>query len=155
MSLLEEKDIVRVNKDLDDTRSRLGQVETSVTILGGNLRTLENEVHNGFKDLKTAIKEMATKPMSFSAPVISGFISILAVGVGAFWMTINLLYSPLKESVLDNSKQIKELNIQFDEHRILEAERHGKLKMMDEWLKSDYEDLKEDSFEHIRQYHNK
>lgn len=155
MSLLEEKDIVRVNKDLDDTRSRLGQVETSVTILGGNLRTLENEVHNGFKDLKAAIKEMGSKPMAFSAPMISGFITILAVGVGAFWMTINLLYSPLKEAVVENSEHIKEINIQFNEHRILEAERHGKLKMMDEWLKSDYENLRRDSFEHIHQYHNK
>lgn len=101
--------IHHVSKDLDDTKGRLSKVENSVVLLNGKVDTLGDSLEVGFKDIKIAMRDLSHRPMAFSSSMISGFIGVLAIAVGAFWMVINLLYSPLKEDAGERLEDVKNL----------------------------------------------
>lgn len=85
----------------------VGDIRTDIGILSKGYESLRGELTTGFTLLRADFKEAKAEPPRMGVSMLISLIGSLAVGVGAFWVAVNLLFSPLHDNVQELKKDLE------------------------------------------------
>lgn len=127
-----ERRFAQIDRDIFSVKTDVGVLQADVKTLAAGQLALQESQDRGFRDVKdTLLQKSQEQPKIGVAMLVSLFgvlITIIAVGVGAFWSVVLLLADPIKDdlaehksSTLNNNKEIallderaRQMQLNFD-----------------------------------------
>jgi hypothetical protein len=101
-----ERRFAQIDRDIFSVKTDVGVLQADVKTLASGQIALQESQDRGFRDVKdTLLAKSQEQPKITVAMLVSLFgvlITIVAVGVGAFWSVVLLLADPIKADLLEH-----------------------------------------------------
>ena len=109
-----ERRFAQIDRDIFSVKTDVGVLQADVKTLASGQVALQESQDRGFRDVKdTLLAKSQEQPKITVAMLVSLFgvlITIVAVGVGAFWSVVLLLADPIKADLLERKESTQSNN---------------------------------------------
>lgn len=106
-----EGEVGELKTEIGGIKEDVGELKADIGIMGQNYVSLKHEVSAGFSSIAASVQSLHAdskeeraeykaaldKPPKIGQTALVGIVSMVALGVGAFWAAVNLVVDPLEE----------------------------------------------------------